>query len=981
MPDNYLKIAIIPIFLSFLSYLPVILQTNVHSQVQCFDGNDAQIHCTFKLPEYNIFEKQWISDWPMTNDPGKPQLPQTGFFIQVPENDEIHIDITDSQQQYCHLTDVIPGPVAQNHNLSSEWIHKKDEHTYQADMDYPVSIFDISPPMQWRQTSMVRILIRPFQWNPVKQRLNIIQQMTFTVKLKTGQRFLVPSKNKKNKLSNMDQIKSNIISNYTAQSNTPKRCVQSKSKAFFTPKLNLKILKEGIYSLSYDDLRLHNFPISDYPTAHLQLWHQEKQIPLDIQSQSSYFQAGDQIRFYGQAIHSSYTDSTVYQLSWGSDEGLRMANLNASASHSTTNRAVGFQDLLLEMNDPKTLWTRTPNAPETDYVFWAQLTAPDSFSTSFDLKDLASVPIPAQMTITFQGKTESLHNASVYVNDHLVFQDQWENGTCFYARFTSDPSLLKPESNILRINTFLSGTVLVDVIYINKIHIQYPKNLVAQENTIDVGFKTFQENIEITGFTNNRIHLYDISEPCSPKKLIVQQPHFSNNVYSIRVFNQAAHRIYACSETAMQCPDIRLAYNERLKSTDFGADYIIITPEKFFPAVLPLAEHYIHKGLRVLSVSPEEIFDTFNGGIIHPQAINTFLKYAYDQWNRPQPTYVLMAGDSNLDYLNYFKTNKSNDAPVYLSFLPDMGISPDDNHYACTEGNDIIPDMIIGRIPGKTIWDITKIIQKSLSYRSEYYISRQANLFISDNDPLDLFANINKNAMHFFKNTMEQVHLQLPDKADSDTFTNQILSHLDQGMVITTYVGHGSIDNWTGEYVFATPDIQNIQANTPLSLYLSLNCLSGFFSLPDRYSLSESLILAENKGAIAVFAPTAMMQVWEVEILLRELFSTIQSSPYLSIGELVTAAKISAYGKGLRTDTLKMFTYMGDPGMHLNIHTRGIPGDANNDGDLSLADIILMMAIFNGEQHAIDLFSVDINGNQKLDILEVLFALMQLSDF
>ena len=971
MPLFSLKTLINTILLLIPPVFVFSLDVSAHASVQCSRKNTSEIHCTFTLPEYHLYEKQWVSQWPMSREPGAPQLPQTGFLLQVSEHDEIHIDISESHHHHYHLESVEPAPVAHSY---TKWIYQKNEQIYQSNLYYPGSIFEISPIIYWRQTPIKRIIIRPFHWNPILKDLKIFQDIDFII--------TIPEKRPLNSSTicqdKTDPIKSKLIVNYSSQYNVKHKFVRTKTSTMSSQKLNLSILENGIYALTFEDFQSHHFPITDHPIEYLQLWLQDVQIPLEINTQSSYFQEGDLIRFYGQKIDSHYTDKNVYQLSWAIEKGLRIPVVNASPHTLTTKVMYGFHKKRYEINNPKAVWTLTPGAPETDFIFWSKLTAPDCFSTTFDLPNFTSSTVPVKITITTQAKTDSAHHLSIHINDHFIAQNDWNCSTRFDISINVDSSILKSENNVLSINTWLNDSEQVDIIYVDQFSILYPGQLIAQNDRMSIGFNNFQSNIELTGFTNKNIDIYDISIPCSPIKLANHNIFLSNYEYFARFYNNGSNQIYASSEKGWFSPNIRLIQTDRLKSRNFGADYVIITPEKYFSAVKPLMDHYTNKGLRVITVSPEEIFDTFNGGIVNPQAIHIFLKYAYHQWIPPSPKYVLMAGDSNLDYLNYFETNKQNDAPLYLSFFEDIGISPDDNHYVCSDGDDSIPDMIIGRISGKDICDISTIVNKSLSYLSTYHVTRQFNLFISDNDDSNVFANINQSAMQYFQEQMEQDHLKLAKNSDIDEFKRKLISFLNQGALITSYVGHGSIDNWAGEFIFETADIQSIQKNTPMSLYLSLNCLSGFFGLPDRYCLAESLIMARNKAAIGVFAPTALTETWEVDLLIREIFSMIKSYPKLSMGELVTAAKISVFGKG--QDRVKLFSYMGDPAMPLNIHSRGLPGDADNDELLSLADILLMLKVLNSEHNEIDFFPLDININYRVDLLDVLHFLRVLAD-
>ncbi|MBN2008191.1 hypothetical protein JW960_02470 [candidate division KSB1 bacterium] len=53
-------------------------------------------------------------------------------------------------------------------------------------------------------------------------------------------------------------------------------------------------------------------------------------------------------------------------------------------------------------------------------------------------------------------------------------------------------------------------------------------------------------------------------------------------------------------------------------------------------------------------------------GIKNPRAIKDFLRYAYENWQVPAPTYVLLFGDASYDYLDYLATGRRDDVPTHL---------------------------------------------------------------------------------------------------------------------------------------------------------------------------------------------------------------------------------------------------------------------------------------------------------------------------
>ena len=116
--------------------------------------------------------------------------------------------------------------------------------------------------------------------------------------------------------------------------------------------------------------------------------------------------------------------------------------------------------------------------------------------------------------------------------------------------------------------------------------------------------------------------------------------------------------------------------------------------------------------MRVKAVSVDDIFNEFNHGIFDPAAIKDFLRFAFENWEEPAPTYVLFAGDANGDYRDYLGRGKKNKAPVHLSTTKEIGLTPDDTWYVSVKGDDLLPDMLVGRISGDSAEKVSEVINK-----------------------------------------------------------------------------------------------------------------------------------------------------------------------------------------------------------------------------------------------------------------------------
>jgi hypothetical protein len=110
---------------------------------------------------------------------------------------------------------------------------------------------------------------------------------------------------------------------------------------------------------------------------------------------------------------------------------------------------------------------------------------------------------------------------------------------------------------------------------------------------------------------------------------------------------------------------------------------------------------------------------------------------------------------------------------------------------------------------------------------------------------------------------------------------------------------------------------------------VALNCLNGWFSYYKRErTIAEEFLLAEQKGAVGVWASTGLGYTSEHEVLARELFKKLFQEKEAELGYLTTAAKISAVvNYGVSKDNLETFTLIGEPSTRLHLsRSRGFKG-------------------------------------------------------
>ena len=136
-------------------------------------------------------------------------------------------------------------------------------------------------------------------------------------------------------------------------------------------------------------------------------------------------------------------------------------------------------------------------------------------------------------------------------------------------------------------------------------------------------------------------------------------------------------------------------------------DYIIITNNALKPAFQELADYKTQRGIPTVIATVEDIYNRYPG-VDHPEQIRNYLKDIKQYWNTVN---ILIGGDTDIVPARY--TRGIVRAPTdryYNDLMGNWNIAITNYYYFDNIDN------IIGRLPVKTIQEITNMIQKIKLY-------------------------------------------------------------------------------------------------------------------------------------------------------------------------------------------------------------------------------------------------------------------------
>ncbi|CAN2045383.1 hypothetical protein GMMP13_1810019 [Candidatus Magnetomoraceae bacterium gMMP-13] len=324
-----------------------------------------------------VYQQIQIKDWAMTSQIGAPQLPFKSIFLQVPESGDIAVNILESESESLTKYSIYPTEdlrLSDDGNTAFEFV--KDENIYNNSSFFPKSIAEIDSQGILRNTSLARLKIYPFQWNPVTQELRCYKKIRLEIKFEkalSSKAVRSLSTSASDILSIYDEIKNKTIINYKSEYDNSAICQRSNIIQSISRNKGVKISTEheGIYRIYFEDIANLGIETAELELAELQVFHADQEIAVNVISENNVFEAGSYIEFFAEKTDSKYSDKNIYRLFWGDSQGKRMSKIDGSLSGSGKKQNSFYK--IFHLEEELILWERTPGAPESEYWFWEKL--------------------------------------------------------------------------------------------------------------------------------------------------------------------------------------------------------------------------------------------------------------------------------------------------------------------------------------------------------------------------------------------------------------------------------------------------------------------------------------------------------------------------------------------------------------------------------------------------------------------------------
>ncbi|MBI3942992.1 MAG: hypothetical protein HY326_08265 [Chloroflexi bacterium] len=979
------------------------------SKIEILRSDGTGIDIRIQVPEYSIeklteADKTYtlvrIPDYELTQVPGKPVLPEKGIMIGIPPGSQPHLRIISVDSQSAWGFHIPPGQAVevQQDGVPSDFpsfqTHREENaRIYGSDLDFPAAPVEIAGTGFLRDQRFVKLAIHPIQYLAENGEIRFNRQMDVHLDFNATALQVGLQKSRPESQTFREILQSTVL-NYTEATNWATRpqpqydLLANRTPATTSLPANglswkIPVTQSGIYKLSYNNLYQAGALAGGPDPRHFKMYKGVTEIPITvIGEEDGSFDAGDTVVFYGEGLNTKYTDTNVYWLAIGADEGLRMAAEDGQPAQAPL--APSFRDTVhLEQNT--TYWPWLPEKPEHEHWFWkSTLAGPSNSATqsfNFTLPHTAPDPFTATVRIDGVGRTTGAHNLQALVNNHAVGQAAWYGGDEQTAVFQFPSEFLVAGTNTLKITAPATGNGTYDEMWYDWIEIDYQRAFVADENALS--FKSAglsPQQYAITGFSQNQIVVLDVTDTAHPQ-WVTNGVITGSGPYMLQFQQQTSGlKAFAASSALLSPDEIRQDQPSDLHESSNGADYIIISHSDFITATQPLADYRAAKGERVKVVDLQNVYDEFSGGVKDPAAIHDFLAYAYANWVPPAPSYVLLVGDGSTDPKNHTGQSKRDWVPPYLAPVdPWVYQVASENKFVTVSGEDPLPDMLLGRFPVTTITETQVMVHKVLAYEKTPPTGswNRNTLWVADNIP-DAAGNFQASSDEVIDTSLpvgfevQKVYLgtTVPYQNPASQAKAAVINGINAGQLFVSYTGHASYRQWAGESIFNSTDVNQLANGGKLPVMLSMTCYTGAFQtwIVPPTAIDVELVRKAGGGAIASYGATGQGVGAGHDFLHKGFLSAIFEDGLGQMGQAGLAGKLYLYlnSGGADLDLIDTFVVLGDPALLIGVEkplydmdgngvvdqadlqaiaqrwpqSAGVPYDVDGDGKVTILDIM-----------------------------------------
>jgi uncharacterized repeat protein (TIGR01451 family) len=921
------------------------------------------------------------------HEPGAPALPYYTTWLAVPPGAEVQVTVNETAVTTSYAGHIRAAPQHGSQPIANlpAWernayaqlgieavpllVEAPDPEIYGRSQPYPGQTYQLTGPMYYRDLQVVALHLYPLRYNPVTQALT--QSRQIEVQVSFSQADLSRLRLAADSHDQHEKLLSGMLLNY--EDSRGWRIFPAGLEAF-APALpegvqayKIKIDQDGIYEITGQELANVGMDLSSVEPGTIEMMHRGQPVAYQfISSDPNTLEPSDRIRFYGQAfagprLEQQFVKHNVYWL-WAGGEATPVAVVDNEAG----------EDYPLVYSFPEEItrapenvfwgtwtdkWDDFPNEPDAWY--WEHvsqgaqiLTKTYAITLPYPVTDAAGPE--ATVLVELMSREQSTapptsfnYDVRVSLNNYPGYgQHTWERHRNVNITGTVAANYLTEGLNDVVVVYATDWTVHPHNprYYFNRITVNYERQLTAVADQLQfTGGASGPQEFQVSNFSqaaSDQVVVWNVTEPNLPSQIqLTNDDIIGSNPYTYKIGHDGpGNRRFIATTTGNLLSVAGLsAYTVEPITPAAGADWIAITYADFRPAAEQLAAHRADEqfgGLATHVVDIEDVINQYGHGLPLPEAIQNYLTSGLLNWEIA-PSYVLLVGQGHQNPRNLANPSASNpwdkNLPNYV--LTDLvfkdrfqGLIPSDHTFAALIGDDLLPDLAVGRIATASLTDTYNLVNKIIQYDLNQLAPQpwhQHYLFVADTaDQGGNFCALNETTGSYLPGSLAQTHLCRPTNSPGDT--EQIRADMsgaihdpDLGVTLLNYRGHGAVDRWAQPPILDTSMTDFWQNDDKPLIILSADCLDGNFGWPGWTALSQTFLHLPDVGTAAHWSSTGLGYTDEHSVLLRGLYEGAFDQGLTALGDAINQAKIYYMARGHHLSEVYSFVLQGDPAMQL----------------------------------------------------------------
>ena len=315
----------------------------------------------------------------------------------------------------------------------------------------------------------------------------------------------------------------------------------------------------------------------------------------------------------------------------------------------------------------------------------------------------------------------------------------------------------------------------------------------------------------------------------------------------------------------------------------------------------------------------------------NPIIIKDHISDAYNNWEFP-PTYVLIVGDDGV-------------FPKKIVTYPDYSF-PNEDYFVTIDGDDFLPEMMIGRLTNQNDYSLQIMLNKFLLYEKNPYTENPAwfkkavccsnNAYESQVETKRFAATVMLEDGGF-----TSVDTLMSDGTewgtDCSVGIDDILDAINDGRSYLNFRGEGWSYGWYANcYDFFTSDVSSLNNGQKLTFVTSIGCGVAMFNANEGNCYGEEWLelgsLTNPRGACAFVGPTSNTNTTYNNKIDLGIYTGMFQEGMDTPGQALLRGKLFMYdifGPEYYTEYhYKVYCILGDPSIHI---WKDVPLDVNVD--------------------------------------------------